>query len=108
MIKKKTKSFPAVSERSDSDLFDAGTKENSSAYIPLAERCRPRTLEEIVGHQNYLNHNSPLYKQIKAGKLPSLILWGPPGVGKTTLAKVLAAETGLKFSALSAVTSGHT
>jgi putative ATPase len=106
MMKKKEKSPLNVNDRDDADLFEAKLKENNTAYVPLAERCRPKNLEDIVGHQKYLNPASPLYKQIKAGKLPSLILWGPPGVGKTTLARVLAVETALKFSALSAITSG--
>jgi putative ATPase len=105
-MKKKEKLPVQINPQDDIDLFETGSKENTSVYIPLAERCRPKSLTDIVGHQNYLKDSSPLYKQIKTGKLPSLILWGPPGVGKTTLARVLAAETGLKFSALSAVTSG--
>ena len=104
---KKTANSPRHSHSDDGiNLFDKPGPESGSAYIPLAERCRPKKLAEIVGHQNYLADSSPLYQQIKAGRVPSLILWGPPGVGKTTLARVLAAETGLKFSALSAVTSG--
>ncbi len=105
-MKKKEKSPVKIPDKDNIDLFETGSEENTSAYVPLAERCRPKNLEDIVGHQNYLNQSSPLYRQIKAGKLPSLILWGPPGVGKTTLARVLSVETGLKFSALSAVTSG--
>lgn len=97
---------PMSSDKKNLDLFNPDIKDNPDVHIPLAERCRPKKLEEVVGHQKYLHPDSPLYKQIHSGKLPSLILWGPPGVGKTTLARVLAVETGLKFSSLSAVTSG--
>jgi putative ATPase len=97
---------PMSSDKKNLDLFNPETGEHQDVHIPLAERCRPRKLEQVVGHLKYLQPDSPLFKQIKAGKLSSLILWGPPGVGKTTLARVLASETSLKFSSLSAVTSG--
>jgi putative ATPase len=105
-MKKKVHSLIQSQTSDDLSLFDKAGTGSGPVYIPLAERCRPQKLAEIVGHQNYLSASSPLYKQIKTGKIPSLILWGPPGVGKTTLARVLAVETGLKFSSLSAVSSG--
>lgn len=77
-----------------------------AADAPLAERCRPQQLEQIIGHNKYLKSGSPLRKQIESGRIPSMILWGPPGVGKTTLAMVLARNSGLPFDTLSAVTSG--
>jgi putative ATPase len=90
-------------EQLDYNLFHR-TKENTA--VPLAERCRPKNLNEIVGHQRYLGKNSGLRKQIDAGHLPSLIFWGPPGVGKTTLAQAIAIELDLPFTRISAVTSG--
>jgi putative ATPase len=80
--------------------------QDKEGYTPLAERCRPRLLNEVVGHKKYLEQKSPLKRQIKKGQLHSLVLWGPPGVGKTTLARVLANETQFNFSIISAVTSG--
>ncbi len=77
-----------------------------SHEAPLAERCRPQMLDEIIGHVKYFGPDSPLRSQIKSGKIPSLILWGPPGVGKTTIARAIANESQLAFYALSAVTSG--
>jgi len=73
---------------------------------PLAERMRPRTLDEIVGQTHLLGSGRALRQAIESGTLPSLILWGPPGTGKTTLARVLASVTGAEFMAFSAVTSG--
>jgi putative ATPase len=73
---------------------------------PLPERMRPRTLDEIVGQAHLLGPGRPLRQAIDAGALHSLILWGPPGTGKTTLARVLATVTGAEFVAFSAVTSG--
>jgi len=73
---------------------------------PLAERMRPRTLDEIVGQAHLLGPGRALRQAIESGALPSLILWGPPGSGKTTLARLLASVTGAEFTAFSAVTSG--
>ncbi len=81
-------------------------KKSDASDIPLAERCRPTSLDDIIGHSRYLNTNSPLRKQIDAGKIPSMLFWGPPGVGKTTLAHTIAKTSGLPFETLSAVTSG--
>ncbi len=73
---------------------------------PLAERCRPQSLSEVVGHERIIGPSSALRKQISAGYLPSIIFWGPPGVGKTTLARLLAKEMDFRFVAISAVTAG--
>jgi len=73
---------------------------------PLAERLRPRTLEEFVGQADLLGPGRPLREAIESDRLQSLILWGPPGTGKTTLARIVAARTGARFVAFSAVLSG--
>uniref|UniRef100_UPI0003671AF6 replication-associated recombination protein A n=1 Tax=Hymenobacter aerophilus TaxID=119644 RepID=UPI0003671AF6 len=76
------------------------------ANAPLAERMRPRTLEDYAGQQHLIGPEGVLRRYLSAGRLPSLILWGPPGVGKTTLANLLAAELGKPFASLSAVNAG--
>jgi putative ATPase len=73
---------------------------------PLAERLRPRTLDDVVGQRHLLAAGRPLRVAFESGRLPSMILWGPPGVGKTTLARLLARATGAHFIALSAVLAG--
>ena len=74
--------------------------------IPLAERMRPQTLDEVIGQTHLLGDNEILRKIVKNKEPVSLILWGPPGSGKTTLARVIAKESGAEFVELSAVTSG--
>jgi putative ATPase len=73
---------------------------------PLAERMRPRALAELVGQQHLLGAGKLLRRALEAKELPSLILWGPPGTGKTTLGRLLAAEAGARFVAVSAVMAG--
>lgn len=73
---------------------------------PLAERLRPRTLEDYIGQKHLVGEGAILRKMIDAGKIPSFILWGPPGVGKTTLAQIIANKLKIPFFTLSAVTSG--
>ena len=73
---------------------------------PLAERMRPTSLGEVLGQDRWLAEDAPLTRQLAEGRLHSLVLWGPPGCGKTTLARLLAAETGLAFVQLSAVLDG--
>ena len=73
---------------------------------PLAYRMRPRTLEEYVGQKHILGKDKILYRTIKADRLSSIILFGPPGCGKTSLAKVISEATKYKFEKINAVTSG--
>ena len=73
---------------------------------PLAERLRPRTLDEYIGQEHLVGEGAVLRKMIDAGRIPSFILWGPPGVGKTTLAQIIAHKLETPFYTLSAVTSG--
>ncbi len=74
--------------------------------IPLAERMRPKNLDEYIGQQHLVGKNAPLKKAIDSGFIPSLILWGPPGVGKTTLANIIAFSLDRAFYSLSAINSG--
>lgn len=73
---------------------------------PLAERLRPKTLDDYLSQQHLIGQNGALRQQIKQGMIPSMIFWGPPGVGKTTLANILANESGRPFYTLSAISSG--
>lgn len=89
------------------NIFDhIDIKKNENTYVPLAEKSRPKSLNQIIGHDHILSKNSSLLQQIKSQKLQSLIFWGPPGVGKTTLARVISNELNLKSISISAVTSG--
>src|SRR5437660_3539564 len=76
------------------------------ALRPLADRMRPRSLAEYVGQRHILAPGNPLAASIDKGQLHSLILWGPPGTGKTTLARLIAQDSGAQFIALSAVMAG--
>jgi len=78
----------------------------SQAPRPLADRLRPKRLEEIVGQQHLLAADAPIGRMVASGHISSMILWGPPGCGKTTLARLLAEHTSLHFEPLSAVFSG--
>ena len=73
---------------------------------PLAERLRPKTLDEYIGQKHLVGPNAVLRKMIDSGRISSFILWGPPGVGKTTLAQIIANKLETPFYSLSAVTSG--
>ena len=73
---------------------------------PLAERLRPRTLDDYIGQEHLVGADSVLRRMIDSGRVASFILWGPPGVGKTTLARIIANTTESPFYTLSAVTSG--
>ena len=86
-------------------LFEAAGLEKG-APRPLADRLRPTKLVEVVGQEHLVGANGTLTRMLKSGRLPSLILWGPPGSGKTTVARLLAHETQLEFEQLSAIFSG--
>ncbi len=88
------------------DLFEAHRKEQLASRAPLATRMRPRSLDELVGQEHVVGPGTLLRRAIEADKLSSLILWGPPGTGKTTLARIIANSTKAHFAAVSAVTSG--
>src|SRR5215470_4560660 len=89
-------------------LFQAipGGNERVDATRPLADRMRPRTLEEFVGQEQLIGPGKPLRTQIERDDTGSLIFWGPPGTGKTTLAKILANMTKAEFIEFSAVLAG--
>ena len=86
-------------------LFEAAGAERLARQAPLAARLRPQTLDEIVGQEHLLAPRRPLRELVEADRLSSVILWGPPGTGKTTLARVVAATTAKTFCELSAVSA---
>jgi putative ATPase len=94
------------------DLFGSGEARSDSGAAandptrPLADRLRPQTLADVVGQDHLLGPDGPIGRMIAAGRLSSMILWGPPGCGKTTIARLLAKGTRLAFQPLSAVFSG--
>src|SRR6266700_1289896 len=80
--------------------------EAPAADAPLADRLRPRSLDEVVGQEHLTGPDGAIGRMVAAGKLASMILWGPPGTGKTTIARLLADAVGMRFVAISAVFSG--
>jgi putative ATPase len=86
--------------------FDPPADPAPAADAPLADRLRPSRLEEVVGQEHLTGPDGPIGRMVAAGRLSSLILWGPPGTGKTTIARLLADAVGLRFAAISAVFSG--
>jgi len=88
------------------DLFGAAVEERLAQRAPLAARLRPRSLDEIVGQDHLLGPGKPLRSLIEADRLSSVILWGPPGTGKTTIARLVAGATEKAFEPMSAVTAG--
>ncbi|NCC21046.1 MAG: replication-associated recombination protein A [Alphaproteobacteria bacterium] len=88
-----------------SNLFEAETKEDA-APRPLPDRLRPKALEDIVGQDHLVGSGGPVRKMADSRRVSSMILWGPPGTGKTTLARILSAHTDLHFEQISAIFSG--
>ncbi len=88
------------------DLFADDEVLSGEVYVPLAQKMRPKTLEEVVGQRHLLGPNQPLWRIITQKTLQSMVLWGPPGVGKTTLAQLIAHQLGVQFVGLSAVSAG--
>ncbi len=91
---------------SSPDLFSASGEERMMKRAPLAARMRPTTLDEVIGQDHLVGPSGPLRKLIEADRMSSIILWGPPGTGKTTLAELIAVTTKREFERLSAVTAG--
>jgi putative ATPase len=87
------------------DLFDLANEKNNITFKPLAERVRPENLDEFIGQEHLLAKDKMLYRAITTDNLSSAILYGPPGVGKTTLARIIARQTKANFIELSAVTA---
>ena len=88
-----------------SDLFEAAGM-TPKASGPLADRLRPTTLDEVVGQDHLLGEGGPIRRMVESGRLGSMILWGPPGTGKTTIARLLAKAAGYEYMQISAVFSG--
>ncbi|PWJ85622.1 recombination protein MgsA [Pseudaminobacter salicylatoxidans] len=88
------------------DLFGAAEPEKAPPGRPLADRLRPANLAEVVGQEHLTGEDGALTRMIRSGSLGSMIFWGPPGTGKTTVARLLAGETGLSFEQISAIFSG--
>ena len=84
------------------DMFESRRKDQLAVHAPLATRMRPRTLDDLVGHEDVVGPGMLLRKAIDADRLSSIILWGPPGSGKTTLARIIAQTTQAHFVQLSA------
>jgi len=87
-------------------LFDHESQRRLQSQAPLAARMRPRSLDDFVGQEHIIGPGCVLRNSIESDQLPSVILWGPPGTGKTTLARIMAGQTKSHFSSVSAVTSG--
>ena len=93
-------------KRSGPDLFQSALEDRLSRQAPLAARLRPKSLDEVVGQEHLLGRGRPLRSLIESDRLSSVVLWGPPGTGKTTLARLTAEATEKAFMPLSAVSAG--
>src|SRR5438552_2167272 len=91
---------------SGADLFAGAGEALIEREAPLSHRMRPRTLDDLVGQDHLVGPGRLLRRAIEADRAPSMVLWGPPGTGKTTLARVVAASTGAQFEQVSAVSAG--
>src|SRR4030042_1215196 len=87
------------------DMFDKQAEEQQKQQAPLATRMRPNSLNGFVGQEHILGKGRVLRRAIESDRIPSIILWGPPGCGKTTLAFIIANSTGAHFSPVSAVSA---
>jgi putative ATPase len=98
--------FKAMADLFAEEEVSTGAPEAPPANAPLADRLRPRSLNEIVGQEHLTGPDGAIGRMVAAGRLASMILWGPPGTGKTSIARLLADAVGLRFVAISAVFSG--
>jgi putative ATPase len=98
--------LPAMADLFADDAPPATAQEPGTANAPLADRLRPKSLSDVVGQEHLTGPDGAIGRMVAAGKLSSMILWGPPGTGKTSIARLLADAVGLRFVAISAVFSG--
>src|SRR5881628_1883749 len=100
------KTASRAGRRNPLSLFAEAARTRAERHAPLAARMRPRTLEEFVGQEHLVGEGRVLRRAIDADELPSMVFWGPPGSGKTTLARIIASLTQSHFELVSAVASG--
>src|SRR5438270_5910830 len=101
-----SRGMPSARAGAGDDLFGAALQHRLARQAPLAARMRPRSLDDVVGQAHLVGPGMPLRSLIEADRLSSVILWGPPGTGKTTLARLIANATSKDFVTMSAVTAG--